>query len=279
MTHLLRDDPPLAGRVALVTGAGRGLGRAIAVAAARAGADVALLDIAGPVEPAALAAASTTADLDTTADLVAAAGRRALALLADVRDPAGMVEAVHRTTQVLGRLDLVAANAGIASTAPLLDMTPDQWRAVIDVNLTGTFNTLSAVAPALVAAGSGRIVATASIAGRRGMPGIAHYVASKWGIIGLVKTAALELGPYGITVNAVAPTLVDTLMIEPADRAAMADGLDDVDEASLGHALPVGSIGPDDVADAVVFLLSDRARYVSGTCLDVSAGASAHYSA
>ncbi|MGL5861720.1 MAG: SDR family oxidoreductase, partial [Phycicoccus sp.] len=167
-------------------------------------------------------------------------------------------------------------------------MTPEQWSSVVDVNLTGAFNTISACGPLLVEAGGGRIVATASVAGRQGIPGLAHYAASKWGLIGLVKTSALELGPHRITVNAVAPTLVvdpdqPAPDLPPDSGASESDageagGGDQAPEAPA-HALPVDAIDPGDVADAVTFLFSDQARYISGTCLDIAAGANARYTA
>ncbi|UFN45171.1 SDR family NAD(P)-dependent oxidoreductase [Nocardioides okcheonensis] len=283
----MTSPAPLSGRIALVTGAARGLGRAIAVATARAGADVVVLDLGDQTAPtgagALLIPPSTSADLAHTVDLVAATGRRALPVVADVRDHQALTQAIHQAAANLGGLDLVAVNAGVAGYGPLLSMTPEQWSNVIDVNLTGAFNTISACGPLLVEAGGGRIVATASVAGRQGMPGLAHYAASKWGLIGLVKTSALELGPHRITVNAVAPTLV----LDPDQPTPDLDLEASADEKNANeqtpqpppHALPVDAIHPGDVADAVTFLFSDQARYISGTCLDIAAGANARYTA
>ncbi|RKN38233.1 SDR family NAD(P)-dependent oxidoreductase [Micromonospora endolithica] len=269
----------LTGKVALITGAARGIGRAIAISAAQAGADVALLDIAAPVAPDEFATPSTPDDLAAVRDTISALGRRTAVFTVDVRHPDAMREAVRDAVDRLGGLHLVAINAGVAGWVPLSDMTPQQWQTVIDVNLTGAFHTLSAVTPYLTTNGQGRIVAISSLAGRRGMENLAHYAASKWGLIGLVKSAALELGPHGVTVNAVAPTLVDTNTAPEIPSPDLPASHGDAMPHAPAHALPVTTVAVDDVAEAVMFLFSDNARHISGAVLDITAGASGTWTA
>lgn len=279
----LRHTPmPLADRVALVTGAARGIGRATALRLARDGADVVLVDIAGPVSGAGAFAPATLADLAQTERQVRALGRRALAIRADVRDHAALQAAVDRTVRELGRLDVAVANAGIAAWAPFAEMTSQQWQVVQDVNLTGVFNTLRTAATPMIAAKRGRLIALTSIGGRMGVAGVANYAATKWGVIGLVKSVALELGPHNITVNAVAPCAVNTPLYRSegqahstgVDTPAAQDG-----QTRQFNALPVAALEPGDVADGIAFLASDAAKYVSGLVLDVAAGGNARYSA
>lgn len=261
--------------VAIVTGAGRGIGRACAVALARAGADVVVVDIAKniPGHPVALA---TPQDLAETVRLVLAVGRRCLSIQADVRDMKQMREVVARTIKELGKVDIMIANAGISDASPLVEATDAQWRNVIDVNLIGAANTIRAVLPHMVERKQGRIVAVTSTFGRQGNAGNANYVASKWGLIGLVKSAALEAAPNNITVNAVAPTGVRTGL----------GGSQTAEQRKIGeqklreyNALPIGMLEPSDVADSVVFLVSPQAKYLTGITLDVAAGANAKYTA
>ena len=268
---------PLAGNTAIVTGAARAIGRAIAVDFARLGADVALLDIADPgaIEGIGYPLASQ-ADLDEAVALVEAEGRAAVPIVADVRDSAALRRAVDTAERAFGRpLDIAAVNAGIVTRATLSEMSDQQWRDAIDVNLTGAANTIRAVMPGMMARRSGRIIATASSVGRHGTPGNSHYVASKWGLIGLVKSAALEAGPSTVTVNAVAPTAVDSI------RKPTGEALERANAFLTNHynALPVGFLEPKSVADAVSFLASPRAAFITGEILDVAAGANARYTA
>lgn len=279
----------LTGKVAVVTGAARGIGRAAAVALARAGADVSGLDIAGPASAHVDFAPATPEDLAQTGRQVEQAGSRWSALTLDVRDLGALREAAARIEADRGGIDIVFANAGIQAFTPLLEMEDPDWHDQIDVNLTGTANTLRAFAPHLVRRGGGRIIVTSSTQGQHGTLDGASYSASKWGILGLMKSAALELGRHGITVNAVVPGLIDTALTRHEDRYAQAirDGggtpTGDVaeDEATAAKALaaklPLGVpwIGPDDIAPAVVFLASDAAHMVSGTSLAVTGGDSA----
>lgn len=284
---------PLAGRVAVVTGAARGIGRAAAVALAEAGAQVAGVDVAGPVSPILDFPPATPEDLAETGRLVAAAGARWSGHRADQRDLAavrGVAEAVERDH---GGVDVVFANAGIQAFKPLLEMTDPDWHDQLDVNLTGTANVLRVFAPLLVRRGGGRIIVTSSTQGQHGTRNGSAYSASKWGLIGLVKSAALELGAHGITVNAVIPGLVDTSLTRHADRYAQAvaeagrtpSGDAAADERTAVEVLraktPLGVpwVQPEDVAPLVVFLASDAARMVSGTAFAATAGDSAHVTA
>ncbi|MFG1656336.1 SDR family NAD(P)-dependent oxidoreductase [Micromonospora chersina] len=284
---------PLSGRVAVVTGAARGIGRAAAVALAEAGAEVAGVDVAGPVSPILDFPPASRDDLAETGRRVTAAGVRWSAHVADQRD-IGAVRAVAAAVERdHGGVDVLFANAGIQAFKPLLEMADPDWHDQIDVNLTGTANVLRVFAPLLVRRGGGRIVVTSSTQGQHGTTNGAAYSASKWGLIGLVKSAALELGAHGITVNAVIPGLVDTALTRHPDRYAQAiveggktpSGDPAADERSAVEALraktPLGVpwVRPEDVAPLVVFLASDAARMVSGTSFAATAGDSAHVTA
>ena len=266
-------------KVALVTGAGRGQGRAHAVRLAREGADVVLCDIPGtrlPTVPYPMASAD---DLAETARLVEATGRRALVHEADVRDSAALDAAVARGVAELGRIDVLVANAGIAGITTIADMTDDEWDTMIAINLSGVFRSLRAVVGHMIERGSGRIVATSSIVGRQGSANIGHYVAAKWGVIGLVKSLALEVADHGITVNAVCPTSVDTMMIQnDAFRRLFVPDQERPEPAAVEQAytalnpIPIPWLAPDDVSDAVLFLASDEARYITGEAFPVALG-------
>ncbi len=273
----------LRGKVALVTGAARGIGRATAEELARQGAHVALLDIADPkgVKHMHSYQLATERELDQAVAAVKATGCKALKLKADVRDLAGLQRATQETVHQLGRLDIMVANAGIAIWSPFEQMQPGQWQDVLDVNLTGTANAAWAAIPHLKQRG-GRIIMLSSIGGRQGVPGVANYAATRWGVIGLAKTLALELGKYHITVNALAPTAVNTPLYrsEGQYRSTGMHSFAEQDKAQQGyHALPTPALDPIDIAQSIAFLASDAAKYISGVCLDVAAGGNAHYSA
>ena len=284
---------PLAGRIAVVTGAARGIGRATAVALSRAGADVAGIDIAGPVsdildfEPASLD------DLCETGRLVASSGGRWAQHVADQRNIDQLRAAAQDIVAQWGGVDIVHANAGIQAFTPLLEMSDADWTDQIEVNLTGTANVLRVFAPVLVKRGGGRIIVTSSTQGQHGTKFGSAYSASKWGIIGLMKSAALELGAYNITVNAVIPGLVNTALTRHEERYAQAiqeaggtpsgDPAQDENIATelLKKKTPLGVpwIEPADVAPLVVFLASDQAGMVSGTSFAATGGDSAHITA
>ncbi|MBD0273087.1 MAG: SDR family NAD(P)-dependent oxidoreductase [Acetobacteraceae bacterium] len=272
------EAKPLAGKAVLVTGAARGIGRATAVELARQGAAVALLDIADPDAISELRGyrLASRAELEEAARLVRAEGARALPLVADVRDWQAMRRAAERAAREFGgRLDIVVANAGIAIDGKLARHEPAPWQAMLDVNLTGALNTVQAALPELRRPG-GRIVLVTSVQARTGSVASGAYAATKWGMAGLMKSLAAELGPEGIAVNAVAPTAVDTPMMT---RAAEGRGKAHPCVAHSGHALPVEVLEPKEIATAIAFLSGPGAAFVSGTTLDVNAGKSAQLSA
>jgi SDR family mycofactocin-dependent oxidoreductase len=288
----LQSGRCLRDKVAVVTGAARGIGRAAAVALAREGADLVGIDICSAVDPRSGVEPSSPHDLDETGRRVEASGRRWLGFMLDQRDLAGLRAAAAEVWRELGRIDILFANAGTQSFHPLLEMEDADWSITIDVNLTGTANAVRAFAPHIVNQGGGRIILTSSTQGRHGMKYGAAYSASKWGIIGLMKSAALELGRYNITVNAVIPGLIDTPLTRHEERYAQAlnDGgrspagsPADEEEARkmLVTRTPLGVpwIEAEDVAPVVVFLASDAARMVSGATYDVTAGDSARNTA
>ncbi|EKF24082.1 putative short-chain type dehydrogenase/reductase [Mycolicibacterium hassiacum DSM 44199] len=264
---------PLAGKVAVITGAARGQGRAEAVRLAADGADIIAIDICDQIlsVPYPLA---TPEDLAETVRLVTDTGARIVARQADVRDQQALAEAVRAGVAELGRLDIVVANAGIAP----MKAGADGWRDVIDVNLTGVHNTVEVTAPTLIEQGEGgSIVLTSSVAGLVGVgsadPGAVGYVAAKHGIVGLMRVYANLLAPHNIRVNSVHPCGVDTPMV---NNQATREWLAEIAAAGaqdMGNALPVGVIQPEDVANAVAWLVSDQARYVTGVTLPVDAGA------
>ncbi|MEJ0001244.1 MAG: SDR family NAD(P)-dependent oxidoreductase [Verrucomicrobiota bacterium] len=278
----------LANKVAVVTGAARGIGRAAALALARQGADVAGIDICTTVDPRSGVTPATGKDLEETGKLVAATGRRWLGIQLDQRNLPALREAAARVERELGGIDILLANAGIQAFRPLLDMVDDDWNITIDVNLTGTCNALRAFTPSIIKRGQGRIIVTSSTQGRHGTKYGAAYSASKWGILGLMKSAALEFGPYGITVNALIPGLIDTPLTRHEERFAQVleeagrkpQGSDEKTAKEMLIAkspLGVPWIEPEDVAPAVVFLASDAARMVSGAMYEVTGGDSAHF--
>jgi SDR family mycofactocin-dependent oxidoreductase len=282
----------LRGKVAVVTGAARGIGRATAVAFAREGADIIGLDICAPVDPRSGVKPSTPEDLEETGRLIRAAGARWLGIKLDQRELSTLRAAAVRVEEEFGGIDILFANAGIQSFHPLLEMENADWHITIDVNLTGTANAIRAFAPAMVKRGGGRIILTSSTQGQHGTKYGAAYSASKWGIIGLMNSAALELGPYHITVNTLIPGLIDTPLTRHEERYAQV--LEDAGKQPTGSSkdeeearkilttktpLGVPWIEPEDVAPVVVFLASDAARMVSGATFDVTAGDSAHNTA
>ena len=269
------------GKVALVTGAGRGQGRSHALKLASEGADVIAVDIGpGRVETISYELASED-DLDTTVKEIEAMGRRAVKAIADVRSLSDLQAAVDAGLSELGRIDIVCANAGIGSWAVSWEMTEQQWKDMIDINLTGVFNAVRAALPSMVERGEGgSLVLTSSTAGLRAYANTAHYTAAKHGVIGLMKVLAQEAGPHRIRVNAVCPTTVRTpLVINASTFELFAPNLenpteDDVREPfeSLNILPGVAWIEPEDVSDAVVFLCSDAAKYITGVALPIDAG-------
>ena len=269
------------GKVALVTGAGRGQGRSHAVRLAAEGADIIVVDVAANSVDTISYALSSEDDLDATVNEVQALGRRAVKAVADVRSLSEMQQAADTGLSELGKIDIVCANAGIGSWAVAWEMTEQQWKDMIDINLTGVFNTVRATLPSMVERGEGgSVVLTSSTAGLRAYANTAHYTAAKHGVIGLMKVLAQEAGPHRIRVNAVCPTTVRTpLVINDSTFELFAPHLenpteDDVREPFEGlNILPsVAWLEPSDVSDAVLFLCSDNAKFITGIALPVDAG-------
>jgi (+)-trans-carveol dehydrogenase len=272
----------LEGKVALISGIARGQGRSHAVRLAQEGADIIGFDVCGDVGGTArFYPPATEDDLAETARLVEQLDRRIVVGRADVRNYDATKEAVDRGVAEFGRLDIVSANAGIFQFGTSVQETSSQdWRDILDVNLTGVFHTCKAAVPHLLETGpGGAIVITASGAGLKGFPHFGHYVASKHGVIGLMRTLALELAPHRIRVNVVAPTNVDTDMIqnEPMYKLFLPEEEHPTREqfaetAATLLALPVPWVEPIDISNALLFLASDEARYITGVTLPVDAG-------
>ncbi len=264
----------LTGKVALITGAARGQGRAHAVKLASEGADVVAVDLAGPL-PGVPYDSPTPADLEETTRRVEALDRRIIARQGDVRDLEALRGIVDGAVAELGRLDVVVANAGICIPATWDETTPEIFRDTMDTNVTGVWNTVMAGAPHLVTAGGGSIVLTSSYAGKKMQPFMVHYTASKHAVTGMTRAFAAELGKHGIRVNSIHPGAVNT----PMGSGAMVDRL----TAATASNPPLGAMGtpflpvyaaePEWIADAVAFLASDDARWITAEHLSIDGGA------
>ncbi len=268
-------------QVAFITGGARGQGRSHALALAREGADIAICDIAAPIASVPYSLADED-DLWETKRQVEALGRSCFAAVADVRSTIEVEAAVEGAIGELGRLDIVLANAGICGFGAFAEITDEMWDDMIGTDLTGVFKTLRATVPHLVERGAGRIVATSSMGGKMGNPNLAHYVAAKWGVIGLVKTLALEVADKGVTVNAVCPATVDTEMVHnDALYGLFAPDLENPTKADVEprytamNPVPEPWTPVEEISAAILYLVSPAARMVSGTTLDVCMGASA----
>jgi len=259
-----------AGKVAFITGAAHGQGRATALALAAEGARIAAFDVARPLSYPGYAMGSES-DLDSLTEATARLGSECLVCTGDVRDDAAVTLAVENTVARFGRIDILFNNAGICAYGLAHELTEDAWDAMLDINLKGAWLVARRVIPVMMRQRSGVIINNSSIAGLRGMGRLSHYAASKWGLTGLTKSWAIELAPYGIRVNSVHPTGVNTPM---NDGLAALEGLtpQEIAERSAGNLLPVPWIEPEDVAHAVLFLASDRARFVTGAPLVIDAG-------
>jgi (+)-trans-carveol dehydrogenase len=266
------------GKVAFITGAARGQGRSHAVTLAREGADIIAVDICKQIDSMPYPMA-TAEDLAETVRQVEALGRRIVAAQADVRDYDAVKAALDEGVAELGRLDIVSANAGIASYGDLAELPEQTWQDVIDVNLTGVWHAAKAAIPHLRAAGGGSMILTSSTAGLMAIPNSGRYTATKHGVVGLMRTLALELAPDLIRVNSVHPTGVNTDMIQnPATYRLFRPDLenptaDDMAGAARAlNALPIPWVEPADISNAVLWLASDESRYVTGITLPVDAG-------
>lgn len=261
----------LQGKVAFVSGAARGQGRSHAVRLAQEGADVIAFDVCSRLASVPYPMA-TPDDLKETVRQVEELDRRIVAREADVRDSGALTALVAEGVSEFGRLDVVCANAGIATFAEnAWSITDESWDEMIAVNLTGVWRTVKAAVPAMIDAGNGgSIVITSSTAGVKGMAGIGHYAAAKHGVVGLMRTLAIELAPHSIRVNTVHPTGVNTPMVVndfTAQFLATDDGA-----ANIQNLLPVEMVEAVDISNAVLWLSSDEARYVTGVSLPVDAG-------
>ena len=276
---------PLTGKVALVTGAARGIGRAIALDFARNGANVALLDLADPTGGMAISGyrLANEKELDEAVAAVGELGVKALKLKVDVRNYTAMKAAASRVARELGGLDIAVANAGICIWTTIEGSNEQEWRDTIDVNINGVFNTIQAVIPHMKAGKGGRIITLSSIGGRQGVVGNGAYPTTKWAVIGLTKSAAMELGPANITVNAIAPGPVNTPLYRSQGqlRSMGLESFEEQDKA-VGAMLPIKvkpALDPQDIADTATFLASDQARFISGEVIDVALGYNTIYNA
>lgn len=250
--------------VAIVTGAARGIGRGVALSLARAGAHIVIADLP-----------AVQNDMDETVRLIEAEGVQSLAAHCDVTNEAQVSSLVSTTLERFGRIDILVANAGVISVAPVAAMTEEQWDRVLDVNVKGTFLCSKAVAPHMIERRAGRIITMSSQAGRRGSPGLAHYCASKFAIIGFTQALALELAPFNVTVNAVCPGEVDSAMwrehLLPALAATQGASPDEAWERFMRERVPLGRPQTaEDIGEAVVFLC--RADNITGEALNVTGG-------
>ncbi|MBD2101830.1 mycofactocin-coupled SDR family oxidoreductase [Leptolyngbya sp. FACHB-261] len=277
-----RNNKPLSGQVAIVTGAARGIGRAVAVRLAKEGADVAICDIAGQITSVPYPLAKSQ-DMAETIRLVEAQGVRALSVQADVRSRQQMENVVKRTIDGFGKVDILVANAGVLTFGWLHEMSDAEWDDVIAVNLSGVAKSMQAVIPHMRERRYGRIVVINSCNSRFGSAQSASYNASKWGVLGLVKCAAVEYAKEGITVNAINPTGVRTPMIINEATLTWADpknpspaAIDNYLRNSL-NAQDVGLIEPEDVAAGVPFFCSPDAYRVTGEAMDIAAGANVRW--
>lgn len=273
----------LEGRVAFVTGAARGQGRAHAIRLANEGADIIAIDVCGPVSPTVTYPAATDADLAQTVRAVEATGRKVLARALDIRDLAAQQQVVADGVEQFGRLDVVVANAGVLSWGRLWEMSEEQWDTVIDVNLNGTWRTIRAAVPAMIDAGNGgSIIIVSSSAGLKATPGNGHYSASKHGLVALTNALAIEVGEYGIRVNSIHPYSIDTPMIErDAMMAVFAEHPSYLHSFAPMPLHPVDHDGtkgrqefmtPAEVADVVAWLAGAGSATLSGSQIAVDRG-------
>jgi SDR family mycofactocin-dependent oxidoreductase len=272
----------LDGQVAVVTGGARGQGRSHALALASEGADVVVTDIAADV-PGIRYPMATQDQLAETVKLVEEHGVRALGLQVDARDTAQVNAAIEQTVSEMGRVDILLANQGIVDFSTVETTTDELWNTIVDTNLTGIFKAIRAVIPVMREQGYGRIVATSSMGARNTAPNLAHYIAAKWGVIGLVKSTALEVAGFGITVNAIAPGAVGTdlffnqatydIFVSDKEHPTKEDFLQRLEDLDYGlHGVPY--LDSEDVSRAVLYLVTDRGL-VTGQVMEIGLGASA----
>ena len=278
-------DGQFAGRVAVITGGARGQGRSHAVELARQGADIALVDRCADLDTVTYPLA-TPEDLAETARLVEAEGRRCATSIADVRDLGAMTAFVDGVVEELGSVDILVANAGVSTLGSIFELDAAGWSETVDINLTGVFNSMRAAAPHMRRNRWGRIIAISSMMGRSSNPLIPAYCASKWGVIGLTKSVAHDMAHSGVTANVIAPGNISTDMIHNdmlynLMRPDVAEPTreDVAPVMATLHVQPVPWLEPDEVTAALVFLCSEGARHITGSVIDVDAGASARFTA
>ena len=271
----------VAGKVAFITGAARGQGRSHAVRLAQEGADIIAVDICGPIDTVDRIPPTTPEDLAETADLVKGFDRRIVTAEVDVRDYDALKAAVDSGVEQLGGLDIIVANAGIGNGGNTLDRTSEaDWTAMIDINLGGVWKTVKAGVPHILSGGrGGSIILTSSVGGLKAYPHTGHYVAAKHGVVGLMRTFAVELGQHNIRVNSVHPTNVNTpLFMNEATMKLFRPDLENpgpedlLPIGQLMHTLPIGWVEPVDISNAVLFLASDESRYDTGLPMTIDAG-------
>jgi SDR family mycofactocin-dependent oxidoreductase len=273
----------LKGRVAFVTGAARGQGRAHAVRLAREGADIIALDICAQVSDTVAYPPAGPADLAETVRAVTAHGRKILCREADIRDSAALEQLVADGVKKFGRLDIVVANAGVLSWGRLWEMSEEQWDTMIDVNLSGTWRTLRAAIPAMIDAGNrGSIIVVSSMTGLRALPGQSHYSASKHGVVGITNSLALELGEYGIRVNSIHPYAVDTAMVQPelmetffVEHPSYLYAFNPMPLQTNGNEeddVLMGLMAPEEISDIVAWLAGDGSALITGSQIAVDRG-------
>jgi len=263
-------DREFEGRVAFITGAAHGQGRATAIALAERGAHIVAYDVAAPLAYPGYAMGAPD-DLHTLEIQCTRKGVEYLGIVGDVRDDTAVAAGVAATLDRFGRIDILFNNAGICAYGLAHELGEDEWDTMIDINLKGPWLVSKRVIPSMIERRGGVIINNSSIAGLRGMARLGHYAASKWGLTGLTKSLAIELAPYGIRVNSIHPTGVNTPM---NDGLAELEGATarETAERSAGNLLPIPWIEPQDVAEAVVYLVSDRARYITGAQFVIDAG-------
>ncbi|CAN5655537.1 mycofactocin-coupled SDR family oxidoreductase [soil metagenome] len=257
-------------KVAFITGAAHGQGRAVALALAREGASIVAFDLAKPLAYPGYALGSES-ELDSLQREIEALGSRCLTATGDVRRDDDISRAVDASLATFGRIDILFNNAGICAYGLVHELPEDEWDAMIDINLKGAWLVARRVIPVMMKQKSGVIINNSSIAGLRGMNRLSHYAASKWGLVGLTKSWAIELAPYNIRVNSIHPTGVNTPM---NDGLAELEGTttQEIAERSAGNLLPVPWVEPEDVSGMVLYLASDKARYVTGAQFVLDAG-------
>ena len=274
---------PLEGRVAFITGAARGQGRAHAIRLASEGADIIAIDICRPISDTITYPLATSEELAETVRAVEATGRKVLAREVDIRDLEALQKVVADGVEQFGRLDIVVANAGMLSWGRMFEMSEEQWDTVIDVNLNGTWRTIRAAVPAMIEAGNGgSIIIVSSSAGLKATPGNGHYSASKHGLVALTNALAIEVGEFGIRVNSIHPYSIETPMVEKKAMMDLFTKYPSYRPQLLADAVPTGQPSrqegpeefmlPEEVSDVVAWLAGDGSATISGSQIAVDRG-------